>query len=512
MQAMAMLQALGNKGDEAKDKEARDALEKETWSDLRQRLDRAFNSTHFDMALGVVIVANIACIIMETNGNAVCATMENNDSCKSEAIFLINMVFLGIYTLEASLRIFTYRCPRLLNDFPFMFDFLIVSLGYVDLILGLAASDADLPGFAVLRIFRIARLARAIRILRGIPELYAMVRSFFAAMSAMFWGFLIILMLLMMWAILAVEMIHPINIEIPKDDQWCDEAFSTVQWCMLIFFQTLVAGDSWGACAVDIVQEESLTFFIFAGALVSVKLGFTNLILAVICEKATSTRGEDQMEAIAEVEQHRRDAATDVFEMCKAIDRNGRGDETITLRELQKAYSEMPEMRKSFELMVLDEPDIVDLFQILDKGSGSVRCEEFAKCLTKISNTDVRTQISLLTMEVDDIRKRKVSRRSEIRDTLRGAVQEAIQEFAGSEAGLRQRNLSGPKPAEPVPSPSGAPSEEGVQREPKANAVSTGELLATEFLHLRQRIEQDINDFRDHTPLRTLPIQLRAAF
>ena len=31
--------------------------------------------------------------------------------------------------------------------------------------------------------------------------------------------------------------------------------------------------------------------------------------------------------------------------VCEAIDRNGSGDGTITLRELQKAYSEMPEMR-----------------------------------------------------------------------------------------------------------------------------------------------------------------------
>jgi hypothetical protein len=495
METMAMMSAMRNGEDAptAQEIEDKQEKEKETWSEPRRRLDKAFTGTNFDMGLGLVIVGNIACIVMETNRNAMCAALPNNDPCASDTLFKMNLVFQAIYTIEASMRIYTYRCPRLCGDMPFMFDFLIVSLGYLDLFLAVAASDHDIPGFAVLRIFRVARLARAIRVLRGIPELYSMVRSFFAAMSAMFWGFMIILMMLMMWEILAVEMIHPVNMELMPEDEWCKQAFSKVEWCMLIFFQTLVAGDSWGACAVDIVQEESLTFFIFAGALVSVKLGFTNLILAVICEKATSTRGEDQMEAIAEVEQHRRDAATDVFEMCKAIDRNGSGDETITLRELQKAYSEMPEMRKCFELMVLDEPDIVDLFQILDKGSGSVRCEEFAKCLTKISNTDVRTQISLLTMEVDDIRKRKMSRRSEIRDTLRGAVQEAIQEFAGSEAGLRQRNLSGPKPAEPVPSPSGAPSEEGVQREPKANAVSTGELLATEFLHLRQRIEQDIN-------------------
>jgi len=487
MQAMAMLQALGNKGDEAKDKEARDALEKETWSDLRQRLDRAFNSTHFDMALGVVIVANIACIIMETNGNAVCATMENNDSCKSEAIFLINMVFLGIYTLEASLRIFTYRCPRLLNDFPFMFDFLIVSLGYVDLILGLAASDADLPGFAVLRIFRIARLARAIRILRGIPELYAMVRSFFAAMSAMFWGFLIILMLLMMWAILAVETIHPINVEIPGKDEWCDQAFSNVQWCMLIFFQTLVAGDSWGTCSVKIIQTEPWTFFIFAGALVTIQLGFTNLILAVIVEKATAVREEDQMQALQDSEQSRRDAADEVYDICKECDVNE--DSTITLTDLMKAHSERQELKKAFKLLNLDEQDIISLFQTLDTDdTGSLSYEQFAKCLTKTTDTDVRTQVMLLKMQVEEVRKEQVQQMTEIKNSLKDVVQSCLQESSSF------LNLPQVKKLDPLQAVSSGNGQGGVQLEPKANPAKTEELLATEFSLLRRKIEQDIND------------------
>jgi len=41
------------------------------------------------------------------------------------------------------------------------------------------------------------------------------------------------------------------------------------------------------------VTESPLTFIIFAGALVTVQLGFTNLILSVIVDKAAEAREED---------------------------------------------------------------------------------------------------------------------------------------------------------------------------------------------------------------------------
>ena len=43
------------------------------------------------------------------------------------------------------------------------------------------------------------------------------------------------------------------------------EAFDSVFMVMLMFFQTLMAGDSWGDCAVPMIQKNPLSIVIFGG-------------------------------------------------------------------------------------------------------------------------------------------------------------------------------------------------------------------------------------------------------
>ena len=46
----------------------------------------------------------------------------------------------------------------------------------------------------------------------------------------------------------------------------CTEAFDSVFMVMLMFFQTLMAGDSWGDCAVPMIQKNPLSIIIFGGS------------------------------------------------------------------------------------------------------------------------------------------------------------------------------------------------------------------------------------------------------
>ena len=153
--------------------------------------------------------------------------------------------------------------------------------GFSDILLSMI-DELSVSGLQMLRVFRTARLARAARILQVIPELNAMVRGFISAMSAMLWGFVMILILLMFWAVLAVELLNHASKEVYGDDT-CSKAFAGVWPALQMFFQTLVAGDGWGGCSIGLINHPSYgapAVFIFAGSLVTIQLGFTNLILA----------------------------------------------------------------------------------------------------------------------------------------------------------------------------------------------------------------------------------------
>merc|ERR1719253_253192 len=102
------------------------------------------------------------------------------------------------------------------------------------------------------------------------------------------------------------------------------------------------------------------------------------------------------------------------------------------------------------------------------KKTGQLSYEEFAMCLTKTTDTDLRTQIMLLKMQVEEVRKDQVNNAGAIHETIKEAVQSAIEEYS-----------SGTKPEKKLDPPQAAPGNGpgGVQLEPKANQAKTEELL-----------------------------------
>ena len=85
----------------------------------------------------------------------------------------------------------------------------------------------------------------------------------------------------MVWAILGVQLIHPVNAEIwaNTDCERCQKAFGSVWNASLTIFQTVVAGDSWGSLAIPLIESQWWTFLWFLVVLVTVQLAMLNLIL-----------------------------------------------------------------------------------------------------------------------------------------------------------------------------------------------------------------------------------------
>ncbi|CAE8594241.1 unnamed protein product, partial [Polarella glacialis] len=166
-----------------------------------------------------------------------------------------NFALLAIYTFEATFRLFAeqeYYHHSRWN----LVDVGIVLTGYLDICLTYMpgsdgwGSSINIESF--IRLLRVGRIIRALRLFRRFPELYKLVVGFMSTMKAIWWGFVMILMLLSIFSLLAVELVSPFTNKVDDHnllgDPWCDVAFSSVARSVLFFFQTLVAGDSWGAC------------------------------------------------------------------------------------------------------------------------------------------------------------------------------------------------------------------------------------------------------------------------
>merc|ERR1719491_2733000 len=116
---------------------------------------------------------------------------------------------------------------------------------------------------------------------------------------------------MLIWSVIAVQFIHPINKEIAERDNvyaqcsLCPHAFESTFQAALTFCTQIVAGDSWGREAVPIIENYPLTAFFFAGVYCSVGLATLNLILGVVVNVATEER-ERLVRQIAEAKSMKR--------------------------------------------------------------------------------------------------------------------------------------------------------------------------------------------------------------
>lgn len=371
-------------------------------SGLRLLAAMVVRSNAFNIAISVVIIANVIAMIFETDYNAPCALDDDVSRCRKVSLNVLNYVFLGIYTIEVLLRCFVERLQYFQSRWNLL-DSVIVFTGYMDLSVTLISS-VDMPGpsTSLLRIFRVLRLLRTFRVFKKVPELYGMLRGFVSAMQSMLWGFLMLVIMLLLWAVLSVELIHPISLEVHEKEDQCLAAFGSVWSCFLLFFQTLVAGDSWGECTVPIIKREMWTFIPFGGALVSVQLGFMNLILAVIVDRASAAKAEDVEEKMKERQKAQRKAAKKLAVIFSDIDVNGDG--TISLAELFDGYDGNQDMQEHFAKMDLDKDDLAGLFEFLDEGStGELSYECFMDELCTITAASERKQLMMLRLESNEI-------------------------------------------------------------------------------------------------------------
>jgi hypothetical protein len=210
---------------------------RQKWSAFRRGCATVAESKHFDMLLSLIIAFNFCLMIVETDQNAECAYTNDKEICSPDSwLEVVNDLLLTMYTLEAIMKLYAWRMEFFWMSRWNNIDFAIVIMGLFDFFISKILGDI-IPNMSMLRMFRIVRLVRAVRILTEFKELYLMIHGFASAMMSMFWGFIMMALLLTVWSILAVEIIHPSNLEIDHSDRpWCEDVFSSVMMSNLMFF------------------------------------------------------------------------------------------------------------------------------------------------------------------------------------------------------------------------------------------------------------------------------------
>lgn len=383
-----------------------------TWGRTRIVLACYVLSQKFEMAIGLVILLNMGLIVYETDMEAQCYP-EYKDCMKScpfatdqiEWAVISNLTLLIVFTAEALLKGFVLRRKYLRSPWDLL-DLFIVLTGWI--------SEADLSpegvNGSVLRSLRVVKLLRAIRILSAIRELYMLVSGLMSAMKAIFYGSLLLFAMLILFSVVLVQFAHPINssIQYGPGCPRCPRGFRSVMDSVLTLFQTVIAGDSWGAIGVPLLEEQPWLALLLCTVVVTISLGVTNLILAVIVERAAEARESNTQEKLKEKLRAERDLKEKTETLFRQLDTDG--NKKLSAQEVVEAYHNHKNFRDMCDLLNLHDQDLVKLIDGIDStSSGAVDYEEFCDNIHGISTRDQKVMLALVKASVSIIERRLIS-------------------------------------------------------------------------------------------------------
>jgi len=363
----------------------------------------------FDNCMGLVIMVNMALIIIETDHAA-----HNDDPL--EWVETLGWLILVIFILELVLRVFVYRI-EFFKDGWNLFDFSIIATDSLFSFLG--AMLGNVFPMSMLRIFRLAKLARVSKVFRVFPELRVMMAGLAGSLRAIFWGTMLLAFVVFVWAIIAVQFIHPLNKELAdrhiRDEcERCPRAYESVLQATLTFCQQVVAGDSWGKHTIPVIEAHPWTALYFMAVFLTVSVSVMNLILGVVVNVALSESEGLQGELAEEQKIMKMSATNEILEICKEMDVDGDGE----LSEMElRGFQDSMEFRTAMKKLNLTQEDLTIAFQTMDTG-GTVSYHEFVRKLYKMKDSDAQFMLERIQYLIIQVRDHVVDNMKKTEETM----------------------------------------------------------------------------------------------
>jgi len=311
---------------------------------------------------------------------------------KPEVLLLMSDLCLILYTLELVLAALTRGLRMIVQDWTILLDIVIILCGYSELALTAIAGDntavAQLGVLRALRLVRIVRLMRLLRRTRALRELQKLVHMMATCMKALGWSFFFCFLIMTVWAMLMVEVIHPLITEMVRDGETfedcdqCTHAARSVMDANLLLFKTVIAGDSWGRIAVPVIENFPATALIFVGSQATLVFGVLNLIVAVVVDTFAEARQRDILNLAEELEYDSEKDKRFLQKIFERMDENNNGQ--VTYEELLECARRDAEFQSRLRVMDIDEDDLRQLFEMIDTtGEGTIKADEFIAPLSR---------------------------------------------------------------------------------------------------------------------------------
>ncbi|CAE7244974.1 dis3l2 [Symbiodinium sp. CCMP2592] len=346
----------------------------------RGKLAKVLQSSQLMNIMALVILVDALVTVVDVDARAA-----GNEPPR--AMMALSDICLCMYTAELLAMIFVGGLRIFLNWMPLL-DLLIVLCGYAEMVMANFLTPEEVGAMSLLRALRLVRISRLMRLLRksrSLKELQKLATMMTTCFKALLWSFLLCFVIMTLWAMLMVEMLHPLikdNPDFASCGDLCLEATSSVMRANLLLFQTVIAGDSWGLIAVPLILKHPETAIIFVLSLLTLVFGVLNLIVAVVIDMFAEARERDMVNLAEELEYELEDDKKYLQKLFDRMDANNDGE--LCFEELMAGAGRDPEFQSRLRVMDIDQADLQMLFDMVDlNGDGMIQPTEFIGPLSR---------------------------------------------------------------------------------------------------------------------------------
>jgi len=362
----------------------------------RTRLSKIVGSPHFDLLVGVLIVANTLTMSLQLEymGQKLereyltCATPPCQSTWSWPAVEMclnvLEHIFTALFVLELVLRLAADGLGYL-KSWANMSDAVIVLVSSVDSWVLTPLGKDGMENAAILRLVRLVRLSkvfRVVRVLKTFKSLRVLVSAMAASIGALAWSMTLLFILELMGAIFLAQVLRPF-IEEPdrslESRQWLWDRFGTWVRAMLTVFEITMAPG--GFIQYRRVAEEVHPLFalFFVAYVCVVTFAMVRVITAMFLKATLSASDQDE----ASLATDRANAREAYAQRLRSALQEDPVEDSIGQEDLRKLLS-MNRMKEWLEEVGLTQPEAERLFLALEHGHGAGSFSEFVAALQRM--------------------------------------------------------------------------------------------------------------------------------
>jgi len=359
---------------------------------------------YFDISMSILITFSMVLVIMDVNSSA-------DGGQTPEWIVIANIVVLALYIVEVGMKAYAFRL-RYLTDAIALFDVFVVTLDLaVTIIVSMAPVNIRFP-IVMGRISRILKITRALRVMTAFPELRLLLKGLALASKTVFWGIVMLTLLLAFWGIFAVIFIRPLVRELDREGYWhesrcssCPGAYASVQSSMMTLGEQLIVGEGWNQLNSPIMEKSPESAVFFVSVVVTMTLTALNLLMGTIVERAMEAGAESVQEKAFKKEQICKASSLRLYELCEELDEDKSGH--LSFAELEHGFHNNMEFMSTLKAMDVDDRDLKIVFDMLDTdGNGDFDYQEFVEQLHMMKNQESQTLLVFIKFCILEIRRK----------------------------------------------------------------------------------------------------------